>query len=127
MFASALLEWHEDVAWAVVVGNAAAGFWALGAHWIESCRRRSLWWFVAAVQVLLFVQVGLGVAVVAGEDIEVPQFHMFYGFVALMAVGIVYSYRHQLAGHRYLLYGGGSLFIAGLAIRAMLIGPEATL
>ena len=43
------------------------------------------------------MQVALGVALVAGEDIEAPQFHMFYGFVAIIAVGILYSYRDAAA------------------------------
>jgi hypothetical protein len=57
---------------------------------------------------------------VAGQDIEVEQFHMFYGFVAIVAVGIVYSYRQQLRHRLYLLYGFGGLFLMGLGIRALL-------
>ena len=48
---------------------------------------------------------------------------MFYGFVALASVGIIYSYRQQLRRQVYLLYGFGGLFLMGLAIRAMVIGP----
>jgi hypothetical protein len=43
--------------------------------------------------------------------------------VALASVGIIYSYREQVAAHRYLLYGLGGLFLMGLGIRAMVIGP----
>jgi hypothetical protein len=70
----------------------------------------------------VFVQVSLGVGMVAGQDIKAPQFHMFYGFVAIIAIGIIYSYRHQLSDKRYALYGGGGLFIMGLGIRALLVG-----
>jgi hypothetical protein len=71
----------------------------------------------------VFVQVGLGVGMVAGQHLEAPQFHMFYGFVAIIAVGIIYSYRNQIARqYLYLLYGGGGLFIMGLGIRALLVG-----
>lgn len=71
----------------------------------------------------MFVQVALGVGMVAGQHIEAPQFHMFYGFVAIIAVGIIYSYRNQIARqYLYLLYGGGGLFIMGLGIRALLVG-----
>jgi hypothetical protein len=66
----------------------------------------------------------LGTLLVTREDREAPQFHMFYGFVALASVGIIYSYRHQLADRRYLLFGFGSLFVMGLAIRAMVVGPN---
>lgn len=83
-------------------------------------RTRALWWFTAFVEAAVFVQVGLGVGLVAGQEIEAPQFHMFYGFVAIIAVGLVYSYRAQLAHRLYLLYGGGGLFVMGLGIRAII-------
>ena len=72
----------------------------------------------------MFVQVGLGVGMVAGQHVKAPQFHMFYGFVAIIAVGIIYSYRQQLRHRIYLLYGGGGLFIMGLGIRALLVGKR---
>ena len=58
----------------------------------------------------------------AGQHFVAPKFHMFYGFVAIIAVAIIYSYRQQMQQWLYLLYGFGSLFIMGLAIRAMLVG-----
>ena len=114
---------HALVAWVVVVSNALAGLWALGAHWAEALRRRELWWFTVAAELTIAAQVVLGVLLVTVEDREVPDFHAFYGFVALASVGIIYSYRQQLAARRYLLYGLGGLFLMGLAIRAMVIGP----
>jgi len=80
----------------VIIGNGLAGLWALGAHRLPALRRRSLWWFTIAVELAVFVQVGLGVALMTVEDIEPPQFHMLYGF--------------------------GGLFIMGLGIRALLVG-----
>ncbi len=70
----------------------------------------------------VFVQVALGVGLVAGEKLVAPKFHMFYGFIAIIAVGIIYSYRHQMMHRLYLLYGLGGLFVMGLGIRAMLVG-----
>jgi hypothetical protein len=49
---------------------------------------------------------------------------MFYGFVAIIAVGIIYSYRQQMRHRLYLLYGLGGLFIMGLGIRAVLVGQR---
>jgi hypothetical protein len=49
---------------------------------------------------------------------------MFYGFVAIIVVGLVYSYRQQMEPYRYLLYGFGGLFLMGLGIRAMLVGTN---
>ncbi|MCU1451271.1 MAG: hypothetical protein JWP02_3441 [Acidimicrobiales bacterium] len=68
------------------------------------------------------MQVALGVGLVAGQHVKAPQFHMFYGFVAIIAVGIIYSYRQQLRHRTYLLYGLGGLFVMGLGIRAVLVG-----
>ena len=110
---------HEGLAWVMVVGNGLAGAWALAAHRADALRGRALWWFTALVQVVIAVQVTLGVGLVAGQDIEPPQFHLFYGFVALITVGIVYSYRQSLRPHRHLLYGFAGLFLMGLGIRAM--------
>ena len=112
---------HEGLAWVLVVGNGLAGAWALAAHRADALRGRALWWFTALVQVVIAVQVTLGVGLVAGQDIEPPQFHLFYGFVALITVGIVYSYRQSLRPHRHLLYGFAGLFLMGLGIRAMIV------
>jgi len=114
---------HLVLAWVVVIGNGLAGVWALLANWYEPARLRALWWFTAAVEILIVVQVALGVALNSQSDVELDQFHMFYGFVALASVGIVYSYRQQMKDQIYLLYGGGGLFLMGLGIRAMFLGP----
>jgi hypothetical protein len=74
------------------------------------------------VELAVFGQVGLGVALMTAEDIEPPQFHMLYGFAGIITVGIVYSYRDSMREKRYLLYGFGGLFLMGLGIRAMLVG-----
>jgi hypothetical protein len=115
---------HQDFAWFVVVGNALAGVWALAAHWLTPLRTPALWWVTGVVQVSVFVEVILGVIMVSSQGIEAPEFHMLYGFSGIVAVGIIYSYRQQIAPYRYLLYGLGGLFIMGLGIRAMTLGPR---
>ena len=125
VLATALLDVHKAWAWVVIIGNGLAGLWAIGAHYREELRTRALWWFTVAAELAVFVQVGLGVGLVAGEKIEAPQFHMFYGFVAIIAIGIIYSYKNQIARkYLYLLYGLGGLFIMGLGIRALLVGQR---
>jgi hypothetical protein len=120
---ASLLELHTGWAWVVIIGNGLAGLWALGAHFQPALRMRALWWFTAFVETAVVVQVVLGVVLVAGEHLSVPRFHMFYGFVAVIAVAIIYSYRSQVAARfRYLLYGGGGIFVMGLGIRALLVG-----
>jgi hypothetical protein len=115
---------HTAWAWVVIAGNGLAGLWALGAERWPALRRRELWWFTAGAQISAFVQVVLGVVMVAGRETRDLQFHMFYGFIMLAAVGIIYSYRQQLRHRIYLLYGFGGLFIMGLGIRALQVGPR---
>ena len=113
---------HSAWAWVAIISNGLAGVWALAAHKIMPLRTRALWWYTGVAQFTIFVQVTLGVIMVNKEKLEFPAFHAFYGFVAIMAVAIIYSYRLQLKSRVYLLYGFGGLFLMGLAIRAMLVG-----
>ena len=122
LIGASLLEVHISWSWIMIVGNGLAGVWALVAHRNVGLRSRALWWFTGIAQVSVFVQVVLGVAVVNRDKIEYPAFHAFYGFVAIIAIAIIYSYRAQLKSKMYLLYGFGGLFIMGLGIRAMLVG-----
>ena len=94
----------------------------MAAHRVTALRTRALWWFTVVVEVAIFVQVALGVALVSKEKIDPPEFHMFYGFVALITVALIYAYRAQMLARRYLLYGFGGLILMGLGIRAMLVG-----
>jgi hypothetical protein len=118
---ASLLDVHAGWAWVVIISNGLAGVWALAAHKWTSLRTQALWWFTIFAEVSVFIQVGLGVGLVAGQKLTAPKFHLFYGFVAIIAVGILYSYRQQMRHRLYLLYGGGGLFMMGLGIRALLV------
>lgn len=122
MTALMLLDLHQSWSWFVIVSNGLAGIWALGAHRFPPLRSRALWWYTLLAQLTMFVQVGLGVALVNREKLEFPQFHAFYGFVGIMAIAIIFSYRNQMKHRLYLLYGFGGLFVMGLGIRALLVG-----
>ena len=98
-----------------------AGVWALVANRVEPLRTRALWWFTAIVELAIVVQVVLGVLVLKVDHLKVKQFHIFYGFVAIIAATIIYSYRQQMRHRLYLLYGLGGLFLMGLGIRALLV------
>ncbi len=124
MLASSLLDFHTSWTWVVIIANGLAGIWALAAHKIIPLRTRALWWFTGLAQITIFVQVAAGVTLVNKYKLEFPAFHAFYGFVAIIAVAIIYSYRFQLKSKMYLLYGGGGLFLMGLGIRAMLVGQS---
>ncbi|KIE50433.1 MAG: hypothetical protein MB54_02005 [marine actinobacterium MedAcidi-G2B] len=113
---------HELLSWVIVIGNGVAGLWALLAHQLPKIRHYLLWWVTAIAQLAIVVEVSIGVGLMVKENIDTPQFHLFYGFVAFITVGIAYSYRQSLRQYQYLLYGGSGLFLMGLGIRAMFLG-----
>lgn len=114
-----MLRLHADWAWVVVGVNAVAGVAALVAQWYAPLRTRALWWLIVAGWFTVAVEVVAGVWLSAGEDLAAPEYHEFYGFVALISVGLIYSYRAQVKEFQHLLYGVGSLFLMGLALRAI--------
>ena len=113
------------MAWFLIASNAVVGVWSLAAHWFPSLRSVVLWVCIGIAQLSVFAMAIIGALMVNRYDIELDQFHALYGFSAIVAVGILYSYRTSpfINDKQYLLYGFGSLFIMGLGIRAMYIAP----
>jgi hypothetical protein len=62
----------------------------------------------------------VGVIMVSSKKYEAPRFHMFYGFVAFITVGLAYSYRYAMKGKLEMWYGLVGLFLMGVGIRAVL-------
>jgi len=103
----------------VILVNTVAGLWAFGAERFARLRHRALWWFTIGAEVTVVVEVALGAALVATTRHRAQQLHALYGFSALIAVGLLYSYRASLRHRIYLLYGLGGLFLVGLCVRAV--------
>jgi len=110
----------------MILSNAVVGAWALTAHRFRSWRSPVLWWCTGIAELSAFAMAIIGTLMVNRYDIELDQFHALYGFSAIVAVGILYSYRTSpfVKDKLYLLYGFGSLFIMGLGIRAMYLGTS---
>lgn len=128
-----MLRIHQAVAWFVVVSNALVGVWAVAAHWYQRLVVPALWWCVGIAYGAVAVQVLLGVLLitvggfrVAGSDAGpggVTAFHVFYGVIAVIAVALAWMYSKSsewVAENRELFFGLFSLFVMGLAIRAMI-------
>lgn len=103
-----------------IVANAIAGTLALVAWRVPRVRGRVVWIATIAAEVAVLLQVLVGVILVASHRYEAPRFHMFYGFVIFITVGLLYQYRGSMKGRLEMLYGFGGLFIMGLGIRAVL-------
>ena len=116
----ALHTFHANWAWVAIVGNALAGLVALAAWRRPSLRGRWVFACTAAAEVALLVQVATGAALVSSKRYTVPRFHMFYGFVGFITVGIAYSSRDSMRGRLELFYGIIGLFLMGVGIRAVL-------
>jgi hypothetical protein len=122
VIASATLDWHRVGAWVLVVSNAGAGLWALAAHRWPVLRGRPLWGAIVVAQLTAFAQAISGTILMTREDLEPARLHALYGFSAVVAVGILYSYRTSpfMRGKEYMLYGLGCLFIMGLGLRELI-------
>jgi hypothetical protein len=118
-----LFDLHRAWGYAAIVANFLAGVYTLTAWRVPRLRNRWLWWPTIIAEAMMLIQVFLGVLLVSVEDYEPPRFHMFYGFVAFIAIGLLYSYRYvwRAANRMELAYGLGGLFIMGLGIRALLV------
>ena len=121
---SGLHDAHDINAWLLIAFNAVAGVWCLGAHRFDLLRGRPMWLFVIAAQLTTFSQAVIGALLANRSDVELNDMHALYGFSAIIAVGIMYSYRTSpfLKGQEHLLYGFGSLFVMGLGLRNLYLG-----
>ena len=114
---------HRFWGYASIVVNGLAGLYCLAAWKWHALRGKPVWIVTIAAEIAVLIQVLLGTILVAGDDAyrkSVPRFHMFYGFVIFITIGLLYQYRAQMRGRLELLYGLGGLFIMGLGIRAVL-------
>jgi hypothetical protein len=115
-----LFQFHSKWGYVAIALNALAGIYALVAYQWRRFRSKYVWWATIVAEVALMLQVLVGAILVASKDYTAPRFHMFYGFVAFITVGLAYSYRGAMRGRRELLYGLVGLFLMGVGIRAVM-------
>jgi hypothetical protein len=115
-----LFQFHSKWGYVAIGLNALAGIYALAAYQWRRFRSKYVWWATIVAEAALMLQVLVGAILVASKDYEAPRFHMFYGFVAFITVGLAYSYRGAMRGRRELLYGLVGLFLMGVGIRAVM-------
>ncbi len=118
-----LLDVHRVWGWVAIVANGLAGLLLIVAWRVRSLQRqRWVWWATVAAEIAILVQVLIGTIIVASDTrlAKGPgmSFHMFYGFVAFITVGLAYHYRGYMKRRRALIYGLVGLFLMGVGIRA---------
>jgi hypothetical protein len=116
----ALFDFHKVWGYIAIVANAIVGVLALIAWRVRRWRGRWLWRVTIVAESAMMLQVLVGAILVISDEYIAPRFHMFYGFLAFITVGLAYQYRKQMRGRQELFYGLVGLFIMGLGIRAVL-------
>ena len=118
-----LLDVHRAWGYAAIVANFLAGAYTLCAWRWPRLRTRWLWWPTIIAEAMMLIQVLLGVLLVSVQDFKPQRFPMFYGFVAFISIGLLYSYRYvwRASNRMELAYGLGGLFIMGLGLRALTV------
>ncbi|MGQ0802270.1 MAG: hypothetical protein ACT4PI_00170 [Actinomycetota bacterium] len=102
-----------------IVANGLAGVVALVAWRAQRVRGRGVWVVTIVAEAMMMVEVVIGVILVSGDRFVAARFHMFYGFLTFLTVGLAYQYRDAMRDRTELLYGLVGLFIMGLGIRAV--------
>jgi len=121
---STLHDLHEINAWVLIVANALVGVWCLAAYQWPGLRGRPVWIGVIVAQLTAFTQAVIGALLTQEEGVVLDDMHALYGFSAIIAVAIMYSYRTSpfMKGKELVLYGFGGLFIMGLGLRNLYLG-----
>ena len=119
-----LYDAHEITGWVLIVTNAIAGTWCLAAYRWPGLRGRPVWVGVIIAQLTTFVQAVTGALLSQQEGMVLDDMHALYGFSAIIAVAIMYSYRTSpfMKGKELVLYGFGGLFVMGLGLRNLVLG-----
>ncbi|MBV8951520.1 MAG: hypothetical protein JOZ99_11640 [Actinobacteria bacterium] len=122
--ADALLTFHRNWGYVAIALNAVAGVIALVAWRWRRFRGRWVWVATIVAEGAILLQIIAGTILVARNKALAKQngirFHMFYGFVAFITVGIAYQYRSSMRGRLELFYGLVGLFLMGVGIRAVM-------
>lgn len=114
-----LSQLHDLSGYAAIGANGAAGLAALAAWQWSRLRGRWLWIVTIVAEATMMVPVISGVILESSDRYEAERFHMFYGFVAFLTIGLAYQYRDALRDRVEMFYGLVGLFIMGLGIRAV--------
>lgn len=111
---------HDRLATTVLLFTAVVGIWGVWTFVRGGTLSGSVSGALLIGQALISVQVLLGVVIYASDRRAGNVVHYLYGITAILALPFVWSYmRARHPRQALFFYSMVSLFIAGLAIRAM--------
>jgi hypothetical protein len=113
---------HHDFGYTVIIINALAGIFTLIGLKVRAISRWKYYLYGAyAGWIAMLIQVVLGIVLFSSGDYDdVPKFHIFYGFVGLISVGLIFAYRKSLGKRKAMWIGIFALFLAGVGVRAIM-------
>jgi hypothetical protein len=114
---------HRLEGFVIVVGWGALFLWGIGLFILKREAGRLYWGLLAALQVLLGLQLIAGIVLLAMGDGR-PLLHYLYG-AALPAIVLVVCHlltRSLQRGPYHLFFTWGAFFIFGLTARALMTG-----
>jgi heme A synthase len=117
-----MVELHTVMSRSMVLYYAALGVWgvclAIRKRELDPAYRGALFIGVA----LGVIQAAIGVTLLMGGLAPADNLHYLYGASVILTLPLVYSYILDKKVSRPLIFGLASLFMAGLAIRAITTG-----
>lgn len=114
---------HGRVAIAVVLYMLVLGFWGLVSFFRKAGISESYRGALFIGEALTVVQALLGVALLADGRRPPDALHYLYGILVPLIIPFMYSYvRAQPKVRAAIFYGIATLFIVGLAVRAIMTG-----
>ena len=105
-----LHSFHEVWGYVAIVANALAGLLILVAYRVRKFSGRPVWAVTIGAEIAMLIQVLTGAILVSTDYRTVPRFHMFYGYVAFITIGMAFCYRRSLRDKKEFWYGLVGLF-----------------
>jgi heme A synthase len=117
-----VVDLHQTVARALVLYYSAVGVWGLFLAWRKAGLSPSYTGALIIGVGLGVVQAIIGLTLVLGGLRPADNLHFLYGASVILTLPLVMSYSVDKKVSRPLAFGLASLFMAGLAIRAITTG-----
>lgn len=113
-----VLWFHQYWVYVALGATGFVGLWGLVPAAMRKKPGRAFGIAVAVAIVAILVQVAAGVTLYVSGLRPLNGFHVFYGVVVVVTLGLAYVYRSTITRNPALWYGLLLLFVTGLGFRA---------
>jgi heme A synthase len=119
-----LVELHGRIATTTLLYTLILALWAWWRYFRKEGVSSSYWGALVINEILFLAQGVLGaIMFLSGLRPLAGGMHILYGIVGLVGIPAIFMFTRGNEGRRaMLIYGAGLLFMAGIAIRAMMTG-----